>query len=598
MKPFILNLDSTLDWTAEVGQLWRDIDWVSLRSLVASGVGLSDWMERRGQLGLIGLVSNLTIEHAYHWRGFEERRRDEDDEPWNRDWRDRQLGRNRDNERSNEPRERPPLTGEEPFLRGPRVGGQGVIECYGIYVSNAHAFLVEHGFADKVPEEVRDAPAVFLCPEFIYELYPQLLRAARDLRAPLPLRANPALSSLKLTLIHELGHHFFPLHENSQAGPFLSEGFANRFCYHAIEPDEQVWLLYKSWHLQPPEYSAYRPLNVLCEADADCSAAADQGFSGSLDAWHSLPKKEAWALHRLLGASTHMALAADTAPCAGLYRELQPVLSEDNKYFLVDWEPHGMIHHHVYGGSIPADLVRDLYDCRDVTPWITVPGLPSHFWSGWGIGDSVNWPSDCLAIPADDADTWIAVFAQADNWALAELAQHNLTALKDNPAVAGYLTGILANPDCCPPNRSRFATLSLDGKWMVGMTDKSSVAVGEGWIAVVAEHICTTVSTNREGFTESGLGDAVSVLKLIPRIQLPAALRGALDRAASVAQDEGAGWNLRQRSCWIIAICEDRASIAALEAAAAATCGGDAEDAVRVRRAADEALKRLLDVRS
>ena len=467
-KPFIINLDSTLDWTGEVRQLWRDIDWVRLRSHVASRIPSEDWRARRDQLGLIGLVSNLTIEHAYHWPGFEERRRDEDDDPWNRDWRDRQLGRDRRNERSNEPRERPPLTGEEPFLRGPRVGGQGVIECYGIYVSNARAFLVEHGFADKVPEEVRDAPSVFLCPELIYELYPKLLRVARDLRAPLPLRANPALSSLKLTLLHELGHHFFPLHRDARAGRFLTEGFANLFCYHGLDEPEKAWLLYKTWLLQPPEYSAYRPLNVLCEADADCRAAAEQGFTGSLDAWNALPKKD---LHYQLGAGLNMAIAADMAPCAGLCRELRPALSEDNKHFLHDWEPNGILHHHFLrdNGVVPADLLLDLYDQRDLLAWTSAQGLPEHFWSGWGYGNSVRWPEDCLCTADDNAEKWIEVFHATDSELLARLVwEKRLCPLADDPLVRDYVTAILEDPTRRPPNRPNEKTLPGLGRFLPG----------------------------------------------------------------------------------------------------------------------------------
>lgn len=466
MKPIIINLNSTLDWTAEVGQLWRDIDWVRMRSLVASGVSSPDWMERRDQLGLIGLVSSLIIEQAYAWQGFEEDRREEErDEHWNRDWRDRQLGRNR----NNEPCERPPLNGEEPFLRGPRVGGQGVVECYGIYVSDARAFLSRHGFADMVPEEARHSAAVFLCPERIHEVYPTLMRCAPGLKRPLPLASNPALSSLKLTLLHELGHHFFPLHRDARAGRFLTEGFANLFCYHGLDEAEKAWLLYKTWLLQPPEYSAYRPLNVLCEADADSRAAAEQGFTGSMDAWNAWPQKEEWLLHRRLGASTPMALAADTAPCAGLQRELTPALSEDNKHFLRDLEPDGILQHHFLrdDGAVPADLLLDLYDQRDLLSWTTARGLPKHFWCGWGYGDRVRWPDDCLCTADDDPEKWIELFHETPSALLAGVVwKKRLCPLSDEPRVREYVAAIVADPAQRPPNRPNEETLRGLGRFL------------------------------------------------------------------------------------------------------------------------------------
>ena len=114
--------------------------------------------------------------------------------------------------------------------------------------------------------------SIFLCPERIHGIYPAVISLGEHLRHPLRLSSNPALVSLQMTLLHELGHHFFPVHR-SGAGRFFSEALANLFCPHGLGPDEQAWLLYKSWHLQPPEDSAYRPLRVLCEADSDCRFA-------------------------------------------------------------------------------------------------------------------------------------------------------------------------------------------------------------------------------------------------------------------------------------------------------------------------------------
>jgi integrase len=121
------------------------------------------------------------------------------------------------------------FNGNEPFLLPPRVGAMGILECYGIYVKDASAFLPKN-FLDKVYDEdprLRDLPAIFLCPERIDQINRSLTRLGE-----VPSHSSPSSDLfLRMTLLHELGHHFFPVHE--YAGRFLSEGLANFFCYHA-----------------------------------------------------------------------------------------------------------------------------------------------------------------------------------------------------------------------------------------------------------------------------------------------------------------------------------------------------------------------------
>jgi hypothetical protein len=304
-----------------------------------------------------------------------------------------------------------------------------------------------------VPEAARHAPAIFLCPERIWEIYPTLVRIGDNMRQLPRLGSNPACVSLRLTLLHELGHHFFPVHR-AGAGRFLCEGLANRFCRLITGSPEQALLLYKSWYMQPPEYSAYRPLDVLCEADDDCRAAVAECFNGTLDGWAAMPDKAELDLDRRLGASLTMARAADGGPCAGLSEEIRLLVSPANRWF-PQWGDGIFIHHRKRsdGGHIPADLVLDLYQKQDLTLWITRPGVPDGFWGSWGYGNQVCWPEDNLPIGRGDAGRWIELYDQRPYHSAATVLEGTLNKrkdLRDAPAVRACLARILNDPGSRP----------------------------------------------------------------------------------------------------------------------------------------------------
>lgn len=435
MSPFIVNLDSAFDWTAEVRQIWERLDWDGIRRATAPQIPSEPWARRGNELALVGLVSSLLIDDSYHLPQWEEshekaeQREDRREDALSHEWRERQLGRSTSQDETNNdrPRRRPRFNGEEPFFRSPHVGRPGIVECYGIYVDDAATILGPRDLLDKVPAAVHHAPAVFLCPERIHGIYPTVISLGEHLRHPLRLSSNPALFSLQMTLLHELGHHFFPVHR-SGAGRFFSEALANLFCHHGLDQDEQAWLLYKSWHLQPPEYSAYRPLRVLCEADSDCRFAAAECFHGGLGGWASLPKKDAYCLERNLGASLTMALAADAAACKGLRGdELRQVVSVENRWFL-HWEGNHL-HFHLKrrdDDNIPADFVLDLYRQNDLANWTTTEDLPSHIWGRWAYGNEVRWPHDCINVAEADVEGWLAYCASAKDTSLASVIYEKL----------------------------------------------------------------------------------------------------------------------------------------------------------------------------
>ncbi len=422
MNPQIINFNSAFDWTNEVREIWEHLDWEEIRKKVARQIDSEQWMNRRDELRLIGLVSSLVIDKSYRIPAWEEDQEEpkKPDDPMLVDWRKRQMdSRDRSNDQANN--QRPPrlsFNGEEPFFRSPRVGQRGIVECYGIYVDDAQGFLKRIGLADKAPWA--SGSAIFLCPERIVEVYSTIMKVD-DLRHPLSLSANPMLANLRITLLHELGHHFFPVHRTG-ATRFLCEGLANRFCHEGLQESQQAWLLYKTWYLQPPEYSAYRPLKVLCQTDDDCRFATSLCFHGHGDGWRGLPKKDSSRFERNIGASLNMALAIDSVPCIGLGRELRQLVSEENRWFL-HWDGNHLFHHFNRHdqGHMPADLVLDLYQNKDLGSWATRSELPCRIWGRWAHGEEVRWPHDCVNISEGGAEKWFEYYAQARDTPLASV---------------------------------------------------------------------------------------------------------------------------------------------------------------------------------
>ena len=406
-EPLVVNFDSAMDWTAEVRSLWAALDWEQVRRAVAPSVDPEAWSRRIGELGVIGLASSLAMQRTREeppWQWCDKKR--DDDELLRQRWLERQQGR-----RNND--DRPRFSGEEPFLQPPCVVSGGIAECFGIYVTDPDPLFRSLGWdASRIPAELRKRAAILLCPERLHEVYPSVMRVSETLRHAPPLSSNPALMNLRLTLLHELGHHLFPVHR-AGAGDYLCEALANLFCYRAISQDEQAWLLYKSWFLQPPEYSAYRPLSVICEADADIARATEACFEGTLDAWSMLPVKGQPVWELATGAGRTMALGLDHAACIGTWRMgLGRLMSQANKW-LLPWDggdvPLAMVDRH-RGEGVPADLLLDLYRQRDVSRWLRTADAPDDFWCRWSCS-AVSWPQDSMRFESDDIDQWMDMFA-------------------------------------------------------------------------------------------------------------------------------------------------------------------------------------------
>lgn len=607
MIPLVVNLDSAFDWTPEVRAIWSSLDWQATEEIArlpgrdvpgadeirlgtAPGIPFRRWAERAAELPLIGLVSSLVMEEAHTRMAASAAREDH----LSREWRERQLrvGPRRRRQPHNEqgPGCEQALTGEEPSLRPPAIDRRHVVECYGVYTDDAASVLGPCGLLWPIPPALHRAPAILLSPERIQEIYSGILRLRQELRHPLPLGSNPTLINLRMLLLHELGHHFFPVHR-AGAGEFLCEALANLFCYHGLTADERAWLLYKTWHLQPAEYSAYRPFGLLCTVDADCHAAVTQCFDGDLSGWRSMPKKSR-GLDERFGASLGMALAVDAPAAVGLWeRGLQPLVSEENRWWL-HWDRGNLdFHSHRRGGregDISADLVLDLYGERDLGAWAGDPDVPDGFWCGWGYGDTVSWPADCLHLTPQ---LWIQVYHQTTSEWLSSTARTKLGEFGEDPEVEAYVRRVLADPAHRPPNRSLDDAIGSLG-WL--LETFATLSLGQPWSKVLAEFAAGDPRySERRGW--GGTHRAIYALRILQRMPDFAPrtiLSDALDQAAAFIRarerEPVAGdWHAAVQAIEFIEACGDLSAISALEMAAGSTAGYAAPVREAARRALD-----------
>jgi hypothetical protein len=151
-----------------------------------------------------------------------------------------------------------------------------VVDHYGLYVGSLYGWL-ERGASSALlgPAEASlldrlratpalDGPAVLLCPERIRTLHGLLRR-----RIPVSVSDRLALDSvtnrtyLKLTLLHELGHHVFPAQDISGM-QYMPDAMANWFAFGFLDPRERR-LLHAKTQTQSTPYRAYEGMLALLQ---------------------------------------------------------------------------------------------------------------------------------------------------------------------------------------------------------------------------------------------------------------------------------------------------------------------------------------------
>lgn len=393
--PEVINIDSAFNWTDEVKRLWTGFDWNQLKSS-ACKVTHNEWEDRGNHLIFIGLCSSLLVDNAYYnWniRGEdgEARRNGNILNEKENEWRNRQVERG-DNEQNHG------LNREAPHFRSPNFGQAGVVEAYGLYVNEWRKtdLVNKH---NGILEKMSDGPAILLCPERIVEIYPTLMSIGKKFRKPLPLSSNPTLINLKMTLLHEMGHHFFPVHR-SNASKYLSEGLANRFCFYGLCESEKPWLLYKTWHLQPPEYSAYRFVCLIESKCGNTENAITKAFDGEISSWDLMTQSKEWKTIDFSLEHTAMAISLDWAPSFGFILGLRIGMIRPLRGIITDTD-------------VPADLIWDLYN-TPIHEILTINGVDwrewncpytSSFWEEIATNKTKNHP----IWAADAANFWLSL---------------------------------------------------------------------------------------------------------------------------------------------------------------------------------------------
>lgn len=443
--PVIINIDSLYDWTREVQDIWDTIDSESLHNNFPKIDEREFDFRLTKKLVIIGLCSPSFIDRAYNRRGnCNETKRDTDS--WihreEENWRALQVGQERNVKHFN---------GEEPHFRHPKTCENYIIEPYGIYTDDCSIFLSGVVDMDKLPLGAKGGAGIFLCPERIVRIYPTILEALRSPKYPIPLISNPILTNLKMLLLHELGHHIFPVHRNCKGNKYISEGLANYFCYSNLTEIERAWLLYKSRTLQPPEYSSYRFISVLhryfnskivieeskisekleqYDKDIKLSKYPTQDeafkqrfinlvndlkkhletstiftmddiflnmFKGNTDGWGSIFRtvidnngnERSWKdIVKRQTEHLTMAITLDFLPAVGFLDDLDELFGNAKKW---GWDiDHGMLHmhHRHYKKQINPDFIWDLYNDFSIFPWALSNELPDEIWSSWGMSTS------------------------------------------------------------------------------------------------------------------------------------------------------------------------------------------------------------------
>lgn len=257
----VVNLNSPFDWIAACEKI---IEQTTKRlSSAELGVDQAAWnsvlSKRLPGLKWLFLIDKISleaqIEKCPHGEGDDDNDRANEEPPFQR----RQGGKNRERSSINS--------------RPIQLTGGGVVEPLGIYAPRARTFAKnapllpewkskyspdkdtpggKKTLEDLLPPEVKDEPAIFICPELLFNLPCELADALLHGEPhPDPSR-NWTELFLRMTILHEIGHHLLPA--PASASVIVSEALANAFCASLLEKDERPWLFAKAWLLQPSVY--------------------------------------------------------------------------------------------------------------------------------------------------------------------------------------------------------------------------------------------------------------------------------------------------------------------------------------------------------
>lgn len=486
--PVIINIDSKYDWTKEVKTIWDNLVSTDIQPKFPF-INEKDFEFRMNNLVIIGLCSPAFIERGYNENRNVQNRNTNDESEIKREeqyWREAQLQQNSNNEHFN---------GEEPNFRSPIINPHYVTECYGIYTDDCSAFLSGKVDIDKLPLGANGGAGIFLCPERIIEIYPTLIARINKIRNPIPLSSNPILINLKIVLLHELGHHLFPVHCNSARRKYIPEAIANFFCHSNLQESEKAWLLYKSRCLQPPEYSTYRFIELLKRYyKKEIDTVLKFAFNGDITGWDNIFDREIindegykrdWKdLIERQSELTTMFISLETIPTNGFLEDLQRI-GGYNRTWAYCFDGILFQRQKRLNTQIPPDFVWDLYNDNSILSWVLSTEIPEEIWSSWGMSTShekigtdtqvpgkLAWPEGPLFRTTDSKDWKLIIINSPYEWARNSAMAWLLDDLGDKSDISELLDSFqLVNSSHCKEVLTAF-----DRNWtMFNLTSKEKI---------------------------------------------------------------------------------------------------------------------------
>lgn len=158
------------------------------------------------------------------------------------------------------------ISGKGKVKEGVNIQVTEVVDCYGVYVKSLKNWIknvissrrpwemerMEEYLKSMEKGDLEDGPGILICPENIKTIYPLMMRRnGEEVVESLAPELNPDFLFLKMTLLHELGHHVYPC-----PNILFSEGMANWLVLKYLNPEERMLLQAKT-DLQSKPYKMY-----------------------------------------------------------------------------------------------------------------------------------------------------------------------------------------------------------------------------------------------------------------------------------------------------------------------------------------------------
>ncbi|HEY3298143.1 MAG TPA: hypothetical protein VGK34_05745, partial [Armatimonadota bacterium] len=252
----VVNLGSSFDWRGSIEDILRPLTGEKIAEALGVPEESREISERLSKLRWVGLVSeefmSVQTSSSEYGEGKSYTNR------WHGGAFEIRMGGSEDSKF---------------YMRPRKAVGGGVIESYGMYCADVRAFAkaaymkpvaVRYTAEDyasldaALPEYIGNEPMILLCPERIFELPIELVKALRA-GEPRP-DARYSEICLQMSVLHQLGHHIFPGKWDDESTIHIWEMLADHLCSSLLGEYERRWMFARSWLLQSsPNLSFFVP---------------------------------------------------------------------------------------------------------------------------------------------------------------------------------------------------------------------------------------------------------------------------------------------------------------------------------------------------